>query len=242
MPRPDHAVIAAAGFGSRLGRGHPKCLLEVAGKPLLRWQLDLLTDVPDVRVVVGFQEDAVTDLARRLRPDVTIVRNPAFAGTSALASYALGGRYVAEPCLFMDGDIIFDPVTFQAFCERAGDRPLVGYTDAKTQDPVYVDIDEPAQLVRGFSRTDVSAFEWANLLCVPGDALEQGLPGRPASASTVFEYLRTQLAPVAGLGAAYLRSYEIDRPQDLAVAIAALAPGARPSAGRACRSASRGCS
>ena len=40
-------VILAAGRGSRmkaLTEAHPKCLVELAGKPLLRWQLAALRD------------------------------------------------------------------------------------------------------------------------------------------------------------------------------------------------------
>lgn len=221
MPTLDHAVIAAAGFGSRLGRGHPKCLLDVAGRTLLQRQLELLRDVPDVRVVVGFEEDTVIALARRLRPDITIVRNPAFASTTALNSYALGARYLSRPCLFMDADIIFEPASFAAFLAQPGEGPLVGYTHTKTQDPVHVAVS--GGRVTGFSRTEQveteqGQYEWANVLRLPGGYLDQPVASLGDSPA-VFERLSVDL-PLPGR---YVESYEIDRPADLDVALAFLA-------------------
>src|SRR5690606_7919343 len=55
----ETAVICAAGTGSRLGVGVPKCLISVDGRSIIDRQLDLLVDVPDVRVAVGYREDLV---------------------------------------------------------------------------------------------------------------------------------------------------------------------------------------
>ncbi len=40
-----HVVIAAAGLGSRLGHGKPKCLVEIDEVSVLSHQLSLLSDV-----------------------------------------------------------------------------------------------------------------------------------------------------------------------------------------------------
>ena len=52
-----HAIISAAGMGTRLGLNTPKCLLKFNGVSIIEHQLDLLRDVEDVRVVVGFMEE-----------------------------------------------------------------------------------------------------------------------------------------------------------------------------------------
>ncbi len=67
MSNVKHAVIAAAGLGSRLGLGKPKCLLEVDNKPLIEYQLKLLKNVADVRVVVGFEEHLVIPLVKKIK-------------------------------------------------------------------------------------------------------------------------------------------------------------------------------
>jgi GTP:adenosylcobinamide-phosphate guanylyltransferase len=215
VPAVEHAVIAAAGFGSRLGRGLPKCLVDFRGRTLLDRQLELLTGVRDVRLVVGFREREVMAHALALRPDLTIVRNPAYASTTTLRSYALGARYLRRPALFLDADIVFEPASFAAFLQEAAQvaassssplsRPLIGYTDAKTQDAVYVSVVD--ETIRAFDRQRPTAYEWANLALLPPAYCEKG-------SGAVYERLSGDL-PLPG---AYVDSYEIDRPADLEVA------------------------
>lgn len=209
MPTITHAVIAAAGFGSRLGHGHPKCLVEFRGRTLLDRQLELLKDVPDVRIVVGFQEDSVVKAARSLRPDVTIVRNPAYASTTTLQSYALGARFLTSSCLFMDADIVFERQTFSHFLDAAASArsaPLVAYTEAKTVDAVYASI--TGGNVVGFSRTNRQPWEWANLAALPPHYCEGG-------GGAVFELLERDLP----LPSFHIVSHEIDRSDDLITAL-----------------------
>lgn len=201
-----HAVIAAAGLGSRLGLGRPKCLLELDGIPLIQAQLNLLREVPDVRVVVGFEEQAVIQAVRTYRPDAIFVRNPAYRSTTTLQSYALGALGLDEPCLFMDADIWFDPTSFEDFLHACrGVAPLLAVTAAKTVDAVYAHMADN-QVVR-FSRTETAPFEWANLSWLPPRYCETG-------EGAVFERMERDL-PIAGRE---IVSYEIDTQQDLEVA------------------------
>jgi 2-C-methyl-D-erythritol 4-phosphate cytidylyltransferase len=48
------ALIVAAGLGERLGASRPKALVELAGRPLLQWSVDVLASVPAIeRIVVA---------------------------------------------------------------------------------------------------------------------------------------------------------------------------------------------
>ena len=48
------ALIVAAGSGERLGAGRPKALVELAGRPLLQWSIDTLSQVDGIeRIVVA---------------------------------------------------------------------------------------------------------------------------------------------------------------------------------------------
>lgn len=186
-----HAVIAVAGLGSRLGHGKPKCLVEVAGRKILEYQLELLRDVPDVRLVVGYMEHEVREFALGLRPDLTIVRNPAYRTTTTQQSYWLGARYLEGPCVYLDGDIIFAPETFRAFLARAGgEAPLIAVTESKTEQAVFTEtigVESRGTLqVTGFSRTRRAAWEWANLACLPAGMLEE-------NGGNVFERLSRYL-------------------------------------------------
>lgn len=205
MPAVAHAVIAAAGKGTRLGYGVPKCLLDVAGKPLIEWQLRLLAGVEDVRVVTGYHESEVIEAVRRIRGDALFVRNPRYGETTTQDSYSLGAQYLTGPCLYLDADIWFDPASFRDFLARSpAHRLAIGVTPAGTENAVYADVDEAAGLVVGFSRADPSPFEWANIVWAPPDLFVEG-------GGAVFERLAAEL-PAAAIP---VRSFEVDTEADL---------------------------
>ncbi len=53
------ALILAAGLGERLRAGRPKALVELAGRPLLQWSVDVLASTPSIeRIVVALPADA----------------------------------------------------------------------------------------------------------------------------------------------------------------------------------------
>lgn len=199
-------MIAAAGMGVRLGRGQPKCLTPLGQRPLIAHLLDRLRDVPDVRVVVGFAEDAVMNEVIKLRRDVTFVRNPAYRTTTTLTSYWLGARHLTSPVLYLDADIWFEPTSFTRFLERCAtsDECLIGVTRTKTVDAVYAHRD-PSGAISHFSRRDVSPFEWANIAQLHSNMLAP-------EATSVYERLSAFL-PLSSLE---IEAYEIDRPEDLA--------------------------
>jgi 2-C-methyl-D-erythritol 4-phosphate cytidylyltransferase len=48
------ALIVAAGLGERLGSQRPKALVEVAGRPLVQWSVEVLAGVPAIeRIIVA---------------------------------------------------------------------------------------------------------------------------------------------------------------------------------------------
>lgn len=199
-----HAVIAAAGMGTRLGLGQPKCLIEVAGRPLIAHLLERLAGVEDVRVVTGFMSREVIDLVSPLRRDVIFVQNHEFRSTSTLGSYVLGARGIEAPVLYMDADIYFEAESFAGFLAACRpDEARLAVTRARTEDCVYVRQDARG-LALAFSRTERSPMEWANLAWLPPRMLagDQG---------AVFERLGSFLP----LDTHEITSFEVDTPQDL---------------------------
>lgn len=103
------AVILAAGRGSRM-RGltaeKPKCLVELAGRPLLHWQMDALRagGIDRLLVVRGYA-------AHCLAGDFATVDNPRWAETNMVASLLCAGPFA------------------RAFFAAGGARLLVSYSD-----------------------------------------------------------------------------------------------------------------
>ena len=212
MQTVTHAIVAAAGIGSRLGHGKPKCLVEVAGRRIIEYQLEVLRHVPDVRLVVGYMEHDVIEAALKLRADITIVRNPSYRTTTTQQSYWLGSRYLTEHCLYLDGDIIFEPESFETFLDKAEvHAPLIAITQAKTEQAVFASIrtgeTDSFLSVTSFSRTERSSWEWANLAYLPPSMLEE-------NGGNVFERLGHYLP----LQAQTVVCCEVDTEGDLAQA------------------------
>jgi choline kinase len=101
-----HALILAAGTGSRLHLGLPKCLVEVGGRPLLNHQLDALERVGIHRVtmVLGYEHRRVEDAAEGR---AEVVLNERYAETNSLYSFWLARRAVEGDLLVLNSDVLF---------------------------------------------------------------------------------------------------------------------------------------
>jgi MobA-like NTP transferase domain len=208
VPPSPTVVISAAGMARRLGMGRTKALIDVLGRPLIHWHLDLLRDVPDVRVVVGYQAQDVIDTVLAVRRDVIFVYNHAFASTGTAASLCLGSRGVAGDVLSLDGDLLVHPEDLRAFLTEPD--PCLGCLPCASTDPVYVTLDGAAgrQRVTGFSRASGDA-EWSGLAKVPARWLAAAwLEG--GGRGHVFELMARHLP----LAARSIRASEIDTNED----------------------------
>lgn len=205
------AVIAAAGLGSRLGLGMPKCMIELGKQTILTRLIRTLENhVESIHVVVGYREEIVIDYCARHHRDVVLVRNSDFRITNAAYSFALGARYLSGKILFTDGDMVVSPRDIVEFIKRSCDEEiLIGLTEPKSEQAVYASAKELKGeiLVENFSRQNSDKFEWANIVIGPSD-LMNGVDG------FVFEHLAKKL-PLKGH---MLRLAEVDTAADLRVA------------------------
>src|SRR2546429_5169036 len=79
------AIILAAGQGTRLlplTEHRPKCMVEIAGKPLLYWQLEVLRNcgVTNIGLVTGYKAQSIDALG------VHVFRNADYMSTNMVAS------------------------------------------------------------------------------------------------------------------------------------------------------------
>ncbi len=128
-----HAIILAAGRGSRLAEhnpdGHPKCLMEFGGRSLLARHLDLLYRLGLRRadLVVGYEADRIIEHVATLqsRPDVAYHFNPRYELGSVISLWAAADTLRSgEPVLVMDADVLYHPGILQRLIETR-DRELL---------------------------------------------------------------------------------------------------------------------
>ncbi len=119
-----HAIILAAGLGSRLKentRELPKCLVAVSDTPILARMLDNLQaiGVRRVSIVVGYLDAQIRQFGsawQSSHPHITLdfVQNPGFAHTGSVFSLSLALHAAAagtqqQHLLLIEGDVVLDP-------------------------------------------------------------------------------------------------------------------------------------
>ena len=191
-------VISCAGMGKRLGIGTTKALVEVEGIPLIIRNLQMLDDVEDIRVVVGYQADRVINMVNTYRKDVTFVFNHNFMNNGTGASVSLASDYSNDYILTIDGDLLVHPEDMKMML--AEESEFVGVTTPGTDNPVLVDIENG--MATGFSR-EHGTYEWTGVTQVHRDHLVKG-------EGHVYQLIEPHL-PMKYL---FLRTREIDTMHD----------------------------
>lgn len=204
-----YAVISAAGMGTRLGLNIPKCLIEIENKPIIHYLLELLSDIENIRVIVGFMELEVIECIKKIRPDVVFVRNPEYKTTSNSHSLWLGSHDIKEAFLAIDGDLIIKPQSFRNFLlECDGYNNLIGISQSKTEEAVFVEINKKNEIT-SFFRTPSSKFEWCGIACFINIKME------PYTNKFTYQVIE----PLLPLKSKEVICFEIDTPTDLEYAL-----------------------
>ena len=210
MSFPTTVVISAAGRGSRLGLGRNKALVEVGGKPLIRWQLELLpTDTPVV-IGLGYQSEQVKAEALAVRSDLAFAMNHDY-GTTGAAATLLGGAALAPGrVLSLPADLIVHPDDLLTMLSCTVDT--AGILLATSVDPVSVKTSQiGVHLVvigglRDAARDGQGMYEWSG--AVNYDPLTTRLGH---SQGHVFEYVTPGFPMVAQI----IRARELDFVEEL---------------------------
>lgn len=108
-------VILAAGVGSRLRpitEKKPKCLVKVAGKPLLEYQLDAYraAGINEVIVIVGYEGGAIRDYLKHVKDmKVLVVENREYEETNNMYSLYLVREHLhGKPFFLNNADLAVD--------------------------------------------------------------------------------------------------------------------------------------
>lgn len=111
------AIILSAGQGKRLAPltdDRPKCLLPLAGRSILEWQIRALATngITDAVVVTGFRADAVEREVARLRfPGIRVrcLYNPFYAVADNVGSCFVARHEMTGEFVLLNGDTLFEP-------------------------------------------------------------------------------------------------------------------------------------
>lgn len=124
------AILIAAGRGRRLGTATeevPKCMVEVAAKPILHWAWNALArvGVDDLVVIRGYRGDVLETFVRDTVPDATFVDNPDWQTNNVLLSLACARSYLDRPAYVLYSDIVFTPAVAAAAAASTAEIGLV---------------------------------------------------------------------------------------------------------------------
>lgn len=123
----EHAILLSAGQGSRLlplTTERPKCLIDLGGRALLEWQIEMLArgGVKWIEVVTGFKDDMVeTVLSRLIDPRVQVSTrfNPFFKVADNLGSCWIARESMKQDFLLLNGDSLIS----EAIVDRVQRQP-----------------------------------------------------------------------------------------------------------------------
>lgn len=205
--------LNCAGSGQRLGLGQTKALVDILGRPLIHWQLDLLEEVTDLRVVVGYNAPDVISTVTSRRPDAIFVINHDYAHTATGDSLLLAAEHAREKIFSFDGDLLIHPADVARLLKAETD--LLGVTAVTTDDPICVAVDAvDGKRAQAFVRDVVTPWEWSGAaICGRDDLLESARhTTRPRH---VYQLLES-LLPIPVLA---IKAREIDTSDDYARAI-----------------------
>lgn len=199
MPLTQSVVLSCAGIGSRLGLAQTKALVQIMGKSILGWQMEVFTDVEDLRIVVGYQAMEVVREVRRYRDDVIFVYNHNYFRTKTGKSYVLGGQHANDLVVEWDGDSLVHPDDAKLLLSMR--EEYVAYTEVSSDEPVFAQVDGDGNVI-GFSR-EHGEYEWTGPCCLRRSRLiERGVD--------VFHILEPHL-PLKGVK---IRAQDIDTYDD----------------------------
>ena len=126
MASPTPAVVLAAGFSRRLGRD--KALVEVNGRPLVRWVYDRLEQAGCQPVVVVVNEQSAPDIARAVPLALLSVNPDPDAGRTG--SFQCGLRSLTEALGTAPERVVMAPVDRPGWTVDVLDVVLQSHGDA----------------------------------------------------------------------------------------------------------------
>ena len=117
-------IILAAGEGKRLGQltyQNPKCLVELFGKSLLQWQIELFKqfDINDITIVKGYLEEKINI------SNVTYFLNNNFRETNMVETLFCAREKISDSVIVSYGDIIYEKKVLEKLLSSSNDISVI---------------------------------------------------------------------------------------------------------------------
>ncbi len=163
------AVILAGGFGKRLRPltiDKPKPLVEVAGKPILIWQIEWLKDhgIDEIVLLVGYLKDKIIEYigsGKKFGVKVTYVVEDEPLGTGGALKNAESVLRNEEKFLVLNGDIITN-LNPRKLLDNVGSNIIVSIAAVPLRSPYGIlSIDEEGYIVK-FEEKPILENYWIN--------------------------------------------------------------------------------
>lgn len=107
----------------------PKCLIPLAGRPLLHYQVAALKrgGISEIAVVGGYQAGRLDDAlaAGPGMEGVSLIRNPAWESTNMVATLACARDWLEEDFILSYGDIVYRPEYVRALIANREDLAVI---------------------------------------------------------------------------------------------------------------------
>ena len=157
-----NAIILSAGQGKRLlplTEDRPKCLLSVAGKTILEWQVQTLlaAQIDKLFIITGFNsqlvEEHVKDRFGAEQERIHIVFNPFYSVSDNLASCWMARHAMDEDFILLNGDTLFEQTVLDTVL-LSPPTPVtlvVDYKDSYDNDDMRVELYD--SMVKAVSKT-----------------------------------------------------------------------------------------
>ena len=148
-----NAIILSAGQGKRLlplTEACPKCMLHVAGKSILEWQVQALlaAQIDKLYIITGFNSDLVEEhIQDRFGAEqdrINIVYNPFYSISDNLASCWMARHAMEEDFILLNGDTLFEPALLDTVL-RSTPAPVtltIDYKDSYDNDDMRVELQD----------------------------------------------------------------------------------------------------
>jgi MurNAc alpha-1-phosphate uridylyltransferase len=192
-------MLLAAGLGSRLGsitQSTPKCLVEVAGKPILEWNLRKLESAGARNIVINlhylteqvadfldsYTAQSMTSVQRSYEPELYNTGG----GLRAAQKFFSGQK----PILVMNADILCSVDLSALYSEHESDENIATLVTRRPEEPRVLIFDQPEGILTGWrNRGNGSEELLSSPSCSSQSPEERGFCGIQVVSPQISPYL-----------------------------------------------------